>query len=164
PSKSPVTTLVHNTRRDQAAQGVLLRLVPVDRPTHHCPVPWMRPARSALPSPLKSPMRTSSQLVRAHWPQTVVTNAVPVEWPANHVGLAVAIDIAETDIGPDRAGRPAAPGRGRKGAVGVGQRHLPGARRKGATHQVPAAVAVDVHGGRIDPGGRRPTYERDVHE
>src|SRR5207245_5740812 len=54
-------------------QEALLRLV------HHQPVCCTRPVRSALPSPLKSPTRTSTQVTAVgHWTHLVKLNGAPL--------------------------------------------------------------------------------------
>src|SRR5437870_548947 len=63
PLKSPTLTSTQVTLVGQAVpQGVELNELPVLSPTHQWPVCSTRPTRSALPSPLKSPTLTSTQV------------------------------------------------------------------------------------------------------
>src|ERR1700756_60656 len=71
---------------DQVAQSWLLNCDPLDMATHHWPVSSTRPARSILPSLLKSPTCTSSQVAPvdqvAH---CLVLKLEPVDWPTHQV-------------------------------------------------------------------------------
>src|SRR5206468_8352767 len=63
PLKSPTWTLTQVTSVLHVSQTVKLNeLLPVLSPVHHRPVSSTRPVMSALPSPLKSPTLTSTQL------------------------------------------------------------------------------------------------------
>src|SRR5205085_632103 len=44
-------------------QSAVVKLVPLDTPTHQWPVAGSMPTRSVLPSPLKSPVCTNCQLL-----------------------------------------------------------------------------------------------------
>src|SRR6266851_1254143 len=63
----------------------VVKLVLVDRAAHHSPFWAMRPTRSALPSPVKSPTWTSTQVTAVlHWSQTVKLNELPSLSPVHH--------------------------------------------------------------------------------
>src|SRR5713101_1378180 len=63
PLKSPTWTSTQVTLGFQLAQRVVLKPVdPSEIPTHHWPVCRTRPMISACPSPLKSPVWTSTQV------------------------------------------------------------------------------------------------------
>src|SRR6266446_7017087 len=58
---------------------------PLDRLTHHDTVWSTRPTRSSLPSPLKSPRYTATQVTfGSQAPHALVLKAVPVDTPTNH--------------------------------------------------------------------------------
>src|SRR6516165_7320803 len=58
----PTVTPVQATLRFQVAQSEFWKVLPVERPVHHWPFCKTRPVMSALPSPLKSPTCTSTQV------------------------------------------------------------------------------------------------------
>src|SRR5947209_11971084 len=78
PLKSPTLTSTQVTGTallpvDQVAQIVSSKVEPLERASCHSPVLLLRPMMSCLPSPLKSPTWTSSQVVFASQkPQRVV--------------------------------------------------------------------------------------------
>src|SRR5947209_13846026 len=87
PLKSPTLTSTQVTVVGQGVpQGVELNELPVLSPTHHRPVCSTRPVMSALPSPLKSPTLTSTQvtLVGQAVPQGEEVKAVPLESATHH--------------------------------------------------------------------------------
>src|SRR5216684_643124 len=58
---------------------------PVDRPVHHLPSSCSRPMMSILPSPLKSPTRTSAQVAWGfHWVQKAFVKEEPVDKATHH--------------------------------------------------------------------------------
>src|SRR2546430_1130625 len=62
-----------------------MNLEPVETAVHHCPASIPRPAISDLPSPVKSPTLTSTQVIVAFQVvQKVVLNDEPVERPVHH--------------------------------------------------------------------------------
>src|SRR5437660_6634713 len=63
PLKSPTCTSTQVAPVLQVVQREVLKAVlPLDRPVHHDPPCNQRPVMSALPSPLKSPTLTSTQV------------------------------------------------------------------------------------------------------
>src|ERR1700731_4920486 len=62
PLKSPTFTSTQVAPVLQAAHFVVLKEVPVDKPTYHWPFSKARPTMSALPLPLKSATCTSTQV------------------------------------------------------------------------------------------------------
>src|SRR5216684_1984828 len=87
PFRSPMRTSTQVTAVDQVAHKLVLRAVePFDKLAHHWPLCRTRPIMSALPSPFRSPMRTSTQVTAgdqvAH---KLVLNAVePLDRLAHH--------------------------------------------------------------------------------
>src|SRR5712692_4659211 len=85
PLKSPTCTSTQVTFGLQVAHKLVVKLEPVESPTHHWPVLRSRPAMSALPSPLKSPTCTSTQvtfgLQVAH---TLLSKPVPIDFRTHH--------------------------------------------------------------------------------
>src|SRR6266480_1955686 len=80
-----VTPVLHD------AHSELVTVVPVDCASHHWPVEATRPARSALPSPLKSPTRTSTQGTEAlQVVQRLNWNVEPLERPTHTSPLSAA--------------------------------------------------------------------------
>src|SRR5262249_9182586 len=78
PVKAPTTTLVQwkvAVSGAHVAHSWLVKWLPLEMLTHHWPFSLMRPARSALPSPLKSATCTSTQcnpaFCTAHMPHCV---------------------------------------------------------------------------------------------
>src|SRR5260370_42497144 len=62
PLKSPTWTSTQVTLGFQVAQRLVVKVFdPLESPTYHCPVCRYRPMISACPSPLKSPVWTSTQ-------------------------------------------------------------------------------------------------------
>src|SRR5260370_14732859 len=87
PSRSPIRTSTQVTAGDQVAYKLVLRAVdPFDKPAHHWPLCRTRPMMSALPSPFKSPMRTSTQVTAGDQvTHKLVVNAVaPLDKLAHH--------------------------------------------------------------------------------
>src|SRR5207245_5027674 len=87
PLKSPTLTSTQVTVVGQAVpQGEEVKAVlPLDSPTHHRPVCSTRPTMSSLPSPLKSPTLTSTQVTAVdHWSQGVKLKELPVLCPVHH--------------------------------------------------------------------------------
>src|SRR5436309_14451446 len=68
-----------------AARKVLLEESPIEVPTLHWPPCNQRPTLSALPSPLKSPTLTSTQVTPGfHVVHSENENALPVLMPTHH--------------------------------------------------------------------------------
>src|SRR5216684_3992745 len=66
------------------AHWVVAKLDPVDSPVHHDPSLNTRPVRSDLPSPLKSPTCTSTQVtVGDQLPHRLVVKDEPVDMPTH---------------------------------------------------------------------------------
>src|SRR5207302_5258741 len=93
--RSPSTTSLQVTGVadepvDQVSQWLVPNAWPVDRLAHHSPVSWRRASRSALPSPFRSPSRTSIQVTGvsavpvAQVSQWLVVNAKPTDRLAHH--------------------------------------------------------------------------------
>src|SRR5262245_56944824 len=86
PLKLPTSTSTQLTLGFQPSHRLVVKpTTPSDRDTHHWPVCKSRPMRSLWPSPLKSPVCTSSQVTAGL--QAVprdVLKAAPVEWPIHH--------------------------------------------------------------------------------
>src|SRR6266852_1565201 len=67
------------------AHMVVLKVEPVDKPVHQVPSLRTRPVRSALPSPLKSPTCTSTQVTRGDQvSHSLLVNEEPVDWATHH--------------------------------------------------------------------------------
>src|SRR5207247_32421 len=86
PLKSPTCTSTQVAPVLQVAQREVLKAVlPLDRPVHHDPPCKYRPVMSALPSPLKSPTLTSTQVAAvlqvAH---RLLVKVLPVDCAINH--------------------------------------------------------------------------------
>src|SRR5438128_3747909 len=83
-----MTSAHHAAVLDAAPQREEVKAVlPLESPTHHRPVCSTRPVMSALPSPLKSPTLTSTQVtvVGQAVPQGEDVKAVlPLESPTHH--------------------------------------------------------------------------------
>src|SRR5215471_11056065 len=70
----------------QVAQGAraVVNEEPFESPTHHWPACWNRPMMSVMPSPLKSPTLTSTQVTLGFQPaHMVVLKLEPVERPVH---------------------------------------------------------------------------------
>src|SRR5689334_19540574 len=85
PLKSPTLTSAQVTDGFQFVHWVIVKLNPLDTPTHQLPLLRSRPAMSMRPSPLKSPVTTSTHLTAgfqaAH---CVVVNPVePLDSPTH---------------------------------------------------------------------------------
>src|SRR5262249_2527012 len=84
-SFNPVTINSTSERPDpfhtgQVVQRVVLKAVPKETPVHQLPPSRKRPVMSALPSPLKSPAWTSTQVAEVlHVAQVLVMKEEPVE-------------------------------------------------------------------------------------
>src|SRR5690349_11991817 len=86
PLKSATLTSTHVTPVPQTVHSEVTKLPkPVFKPTYHWPVDRSRPAMSSLPSPLKSPVRTSAHVgLVLHVAQREDVKAVPLESPTYH--------------------------------------------------------------------------------
>src|SRR5437588_10020613 len=88
PLKSPMCTSTPVTPVLQVAHGAgeVTKLVPFDTAVHQLPPSLYRPVMSALPSPLKSPTCTSTQVAPVlQVAQRVVLKAVlPLDRPVHH--------------------------------------------------------------------------------
>src|SRR5713226_8778127 len=86
PLKSPTLTSTQVTVVGQAPQGEEVKAVlPLETATHHRPVCCTRPAMSSLPSPVKSPTFTSTQLTAVgQLPHTLLLKDEPVDKAASH--------------------------------------------------------------------------------
>src|SRR2546427_775980 len=68
---------------------VLKDVLPLDRPVHHDPPCKYRPVMSALPSPLKSPTLTSTQVAAVlHVAHRLLVKVLPVDCPIHHCPLS----------------------------------------------------------------------------
>src|SRR5262249_9129226 len=85
PLKSATFTSTQVTFGFQISQRVLVKAVePLEMPTHQSPVWATRPAMSALPSPLKSPTFTSTQVTFGfQWVHRLLVKDVPVDRPTH---------------------------------------------------------------------------------
>src|SRR5947209_11907696 len=86
PVKSPTRTSAQLRLGESATQvvhRVWVKDMPVEVATHHCPVAGSRPARSSLPSPLKSASCTSAHASGPHTSQSRSVKPVPVEVPTH---------------------------------------------------------------------------------
>src|SRR5207245_10168249 len=87
PLKSPTLTSTQVTLGPSAAQVAhkeLVKELPVDWATHHWPLSAARPTMSILPSPLKSPTLTSTQVTPVlHCPHWLVVNIEALATPAH---------------------------------------------------------------------------------
>src|SRR6266436_560977 len=84
PLKSPTLTSTQVTAglADQAPKCKLVKEVPLERATHQSPDSFTRPTRSARPSPLKSPLCTSTHVTALlQLPHTEVLKELPSEVP-----------------------------------------------------------------------------------
>src|SRR5207244_3047170 len=91
PLKSPTLTSTQVTVVGQAVpQGEEVKAVlPLETATHHRPVCCTRPTMSSLPSPLKSPTLTSTQLTAVgQLPQTLLLKDEPVDKATSHCPVA----------------------------------------------------------------------------
>src|SRR6185312_10293329 len=80
----PETTLPQLIPGAHAPQGLRTNALPVERSTYQRPRDWIRPARSVRPSPSKSPVTTSTQMLVGRFAHGLVVNAVPVETLTTH--------------------------------------------------------------------------------
>src|SRR5256886_2116250 len=93
PLKSPTLTSTQVTLGPSAAQVAhkeLVEQLPVDWPTHHWPSSAARPTMSILPSPLKSPTLTSSQVTRVLQvsQRRFLNPPEPLDWATHHWPLS----------------------------------------------------------------------------
>src|SRR5207244_9778440 len=91
PSKSPTLTSTQVTVVGQGVpQGEEVKAVlPLETATHHRPVCCTRPAMSSLPSPVKSPTFTSTQLTAVgQLPHTLLFKDDPVDKATSHCPVA----------------------------------------------------------------------------
>src|SRR5438445_10968531 len=90
PSKSPTLTSTQFTAVLKAPQGEEVKAVlPLETATHHRPVCCTRPAMSSLPSPVKSPTFTSTQLTAVgQLPHTLLLKDEPVDKAPSHCPVA----------------------------------------------------------------------------
>src|SRR5262245_4114081 len=86
PLKSPTWTSTQVTAVDQVVHNVVVKEVPLDRPTNHWPPCSQRAVISDRPSPLKSPTWASTQVTPgfqvAH--NEVVKPLTPLLSPTHH--------------------------------------------------------------------------------
>src|SRR2546425_204841 len=93
PLKSPTCTSTQVAPVLQVAHGAgeVTKLVPVDRAVHQAPPSSQRPVMSALPSPLKSPTCTSTQVTLTpvvpvlQMVQTEVVTELPLDRATHHL-------------------------------------------------------------------------------
>src|SRR5947209_3537334 len=90
PLKSPTRTSTQVTVAGQAPQREEVKAVlPLESPTHHRPVCSTRPTMSSLPSPVKSPTFTSTQLTAVdQLPHTLLLKNEPVDKATSHCPVA----------------------------------------------------------------------------
>src|SRR5713101_7743817 len=90
PLKSPTWTSTQVTLGFQVPQRLVVKVFdPLESPTYHCPVCRYRPMISACPSPLKSPVCTSTQVTFGFQvAQRLLVKAEPVEAPIHHCPAA----------------------------------------------------------------------------
>src|SRR5437870_5738760 len=86
PLKSPTLTSTPVAPVLQVVQSLLFKPpLPVDIPVHHGPPCKYRPVMSALPSPLKSPTLTSTQVAAVlHVAHRLLVKVLPVDCPIHH--------------------------------------------------------------------------------
>src|SRR6266851_688785 len=87
PLKSPILTSTHVTSGFQEAHKLVVNAVdPLESPTNHWPACRYRPTMSAFPSPLKSPVCTSTQVTFGfHWAHRLVVKLEPVLSPVHQL-------------------------------------------------------------------------------
>src|SRR5438093_11884906 len=92
PLKSPTCTSTQVAPVLQVVQREVLKAVlPLDRPVHHDPPCKYRPVMSALPSPLKSPTLTSTQVAAVlHVAPSLLVKLQPVAGAIHHCPLLLA--------------------------------------------------------------------------